>query len=73
MPDFSLLPFQADIWSFGVLVWEVISGDDITMYQPLALTMLEGSNAAAISLQEPDRSNERLDQHPDEHIQVRSA
>ena len=34
---------QADIWSYGVLVWEIASGQDITRYAPLALSRLGGS------------------------------
>ena len=30
-------PKQADIWSYGVLVWELASGQDITHFQPLAM------------------------------------
>lgn len=29
---------KADIWSYGILIWELISGRDITEYQPLALS-----------------------------------
>lgn len=30
-------PKQADIWSYGVLVWELASGQDITRFQPLSM------------------------------------
>ncbi len=26
------------MWSYGVLVWEIVTGQDITKFQPLALT-----------------------------------
>ncbi|GMH35458.1 hypothetical protein BSKO_03326 [Bryopsis sp. KO-2023] len=29
---------KADIWSYGVLVWELVSGEDITEFQPLAMS-----------------------------------
>lgn len=29
---------KADIWSYGVLIWELVSGEDITDFQPLAMS-----------------------------------
>jgi hypothetical protein len=29
---------KADIWSYGILIWELISGEDITEYQPLSIS-----------------------------------
>lgn len=37
-PHPSTTPSQADMWSYGVLVWEIVTGQDITKFQPLALT-----------------------------------
>ena len=34
------LQAQADIWSYGVLIWEIASGQDVTRYTPLALTSM---------------------------------
>lgn len=35
---------KADIWSYGVLIWELISGQDITELQPLAIArQMQGS------------------------------
>lgn len=31
---------QADIWSYGVLIWEIVSGQDVTRYAPLAFTRM---------------------------------
>ena len=28
---------KADMWSYGVLIWELVSGQDITEMQPLAI------------------------------------
>lgn len=33
---------KADIWSYGVLVWELVSGADITEHQPLAISRQMG-------------------------------
>lgn len=29
---------KADVWSYGVLIWELVSGEDITDFQPLAMS-----------------------------------
>ena len=29
---------KADIWSYGILIWELITGEDITENQPLSLS-----------------------------------
>eukprot|EP00879_Flechtneria_rotunda_P017662 GHRR01018514.1.p1 GENE.GHRR01018514.1~~GHRR01018514.1.p1 ORF type:complete len:217 (+),score=59.35 GHRR01018514.1:42-692(+) len=29
---------KADIWSYGILIWELISGEDITEFQPLSIS-----------------------------------
>lgn len=33
---------KADIWSYGVLVWELATGEDITQYPPLATSKMGG-------------------------------
>jgi hypothetical protein len=31
----------ADIWSLGILVWEIATGEDITDYVPLSISRLQ--------------------------------
>lgn len=38
---------QADVYAFGVLVWEIVSGADITLYQPLGITAMQAPAPAA--------------------------
>jgi serine/threonine protein kinase len=36
---------KADIWSYGILIWELITGEDITEYQPLSISRQVGASA----------------------------
>lgn len=48
-------PPQADIWSYGIILWELISGEDITTYQPFSISRQMGAGASGRALSLPAR------------------
>ena len=44
---------KADMWSYGILVWELITGLDITEFQPLAIAQAMQVSAVSRFTQNP--------------------
>jgi serine/threonine protein kinase len=48
-------PKKADIWSYGIILWELVSGEDITSYQPFSISRQMGAGASGRALSLPAR------------------
>ncbi len=44
---------KADIWSYGVIIWELVGGQDITECQPLALSKQLGDKGGGKAVSMP--------------------